>query len=407
MRQPLGPLPTKEEALKRLFARWDPRPGTEMVPLDRAAGRVLAEDVTARYDIPVVRASAMDGVAVSFDALERGEDPARWRLGEEYVRADTGDDFPDRYDTVVPIERVTLLPGGGLALSGAEELRRGDNVRPAGSQVARGSLLVRKGTVLTAADTAALGMGGHDRVPAVARPRVAFLPTGSELVPVGAPLARGQNFDTNSLMAARMLREMGAEPVLHPIVRDAEEELEDALDELLAAADLVVVNAGTSKGGEDYCAALLERRGSILHGVAAVPGRPMSLAVIDGTPVVNLSGPALAAFYGLDWAVRAMVCRWLGVPVPERETVDAVLTADLPAPPAMSMMCRLRVTRTPEGGFRAVPLLGKGPGAPGAAQALACDGLYVTVPGESARRAGETVPVELLRPRSQLREEPV
>ena len=83
MRQPLGPLPTKEEALKRLFARWDPRPGTEMVPLDRAAGRVLAEDVTARYDIPVVRASAMDGVAVSFDALERGEDPARWRLGEE------------------------------------------------------------------------------------------------------------------------------------------------------------------------------------------------------------------------------------------------------------------------------------------------------------------------------------
>lgn len=98
------------------------------------------------------------------------------------------------------------------------------------------------------------------------RPRVAFVPTGSELVPVGSPLGRGQNFDTNSLMAAQLLREMGAEPVISPILRDELPLLRQKLEELLKEADVVILNAGTSKGGEDYCAALLEENGALFHG---------------------------------------------------------------------------------------------------------------------------------------------
>ena len=104
-----------------------------------------------------------------------------------------------------------------------------------------------------ARDLTALGMGGWGQVPVVRRPKVAFLPTGSELVPAGAELRRGQNFDTNSVMAAQLLREMGAEPVLGPILRDDPETLKTALDALLDQADIVLLNAGTSKGGEDCC----------------------------------------------------------------------------------------------------------------------------------------------------------
>ena len=404
MKMALGKLPSKGEALDCLLSRWDPKPGTEELPLTQAVGRVLAEDLTARYDIPVVRASAMDGVAISFALTEQaGWDPARWEKGREYVRADTGDDFPDEYDTVVPIEQVTFLPQGGLSFSPELTLSRGMNVRPAGSQLARGAVVGRKGTVLTAMDLAAVGMGGYDRVPVVVRPRVAFAPTGSELVPIGSALQRGQNFDTNGLMAAQLLREMGAEPVLHPIVKDREEDLERVLDELLSTADIVLLNAGTSKGGEDYCAAVLQRRGALLHGVAAVPGRPMSVAVIGGKPVLNLSGPALAAFYGLDWAVRPLVCRWLGVPVPVRERITATLTAALNPPPAMSMMCRLQVVRTPEGKYLATPLAAKGPGSC-AARTLCSEGVYISTPGEPPKQAGETLQVELLRNRAQIRE---
>ena len=111
-------------------------------------------------------------------------------------------------------------------------------------------------------------------------------------------------------------------------------------------SDIVLVNAGTSKGGEDYSCHLLEEAGQVLfHEVAAVPGRPMSMALVQGKPVVNLSGPSFAAFYSMDWAVRAIVCRCLGVPVPVRETVEATLTETLQAPPFFALMAAFRVER--------------------------------------------------------------
>ena len=152
---------SKQEALDLILAHWDPERTVETVPLAEAAGRALARDLTARYDLPVVRASAMDGVAISYASVKEGiPDTTAWRMGRDYVRADTGDDFDDAYDTVVAIEDVTLLPEGGLSFRPGLELRQGMNVRPSGSQLRRDELLVRAGTVLTARDLTALGMGG-------------------------------------------------------------------------------------------------------------------------------------------------------------------------------------------------------------------------------------------------------
>ena len=394
-----GKLPRKEEVMAKLFAAWTPAPETERVPLAEAAGRVLAEDLAAQYSIPVVRASAMDGIAVrSADFQDGMPDTARWQLGRDYVRADTGDDFPDEFDTTIPIEQVKLLPDGGVELEEGFRFEPGMNVRPAGSQIRRGDAVGRKGTVLTALDLAAIGMGGYDRVAVVRRPRVAFVPTGSELVPVGGELRRGQNFDTNSLLAAQMIRDMGGEPVLRAITRDDPARIETELRELLRDADIVILNAGTSKGGEDYCGRLLRESGALVfQGVAAVPGRPMSAAVMDGKPVLNLSGPTLAAFYSLDWLVRPMLCRFLGIPVPRRPVVQAVLTAPLHCPPPMSLLCMLEVRRDADGGYLAAPLELRGPRAARTGQMLTANAVYATTPGEPHHQAGETLAVELLR----------
>lgn len=398
MKRELPYLISREEALARLFARWTPEQEAETVPLADAAGRVLAQDMTAAYDIPVCRASAMDGIAVKSDRFADGlPDTSDWRLGEDYIRADTGDDFDDAFDAVIAIEDVTELPSSGIRLAENIRVTPGANVRPRGSSVRKETLLAAKGTVLTANDLAAIGMGGADAVYVVKKPRVAFLPTGSELVPVGTPLMRGQNYDTNSLLVRQMLVDMGAEPVMHAIVPDEPEALRAALDDLLAKADIVLVNAGTSKGREDYCARLLSEKGEALfHGVAAVPGRPMSMAVIDGKPVVNLSGPAFAAFHSMDWAVRAIVCRALGIPIPRRPVVNAVLEKPLRTPGPLAMMLPIRLTQT-ETGYTAEPLSLRGPDSPGLAAALTADAVYISAPNDPPHAAGETVAVELLR----------
>ncbi|MCC8122734.1 MAG: molybdopterin molybdotransferase MoeA [Oscillospiraceae bacterium] len=401
MKLDISTLTAKEEALAQLFAAWTPELQTETVPLAEAAGRVLAEEVHAQYNIPLVRASAMDGVAFPFSLVENGvPDTTQWRLGTEFVRADTGDDFPDAYDTVVPIEQVKILPEGGLAFAPGIVFKRGAHVNPSGSQVQAGELLTPRGTVLNASDIAAIGRGGYASVRVVRRPRVAFVPTGSELVTVGTPIARGQNYDTNSVMAEILLREMGAEPVLRPILKDDPDALRQTLSELLEETDIVILNAGTSMGDEDYCGHLLEESGHLLfHGVAAVPGRPLGAAVIQNKPVLNISGPAIAALHGLEWMVRPTVARALGIPTPQRPSVQAVLTANVNAD-GISKFIRMEVTRGADGTYYTTPLAPHGPNAAPFGRLMSSNGYYMTIrvkPGESAPQAGDTIPVTLLR----------
>lgn len=404
MRPDISNLISKQDALALLFSHWTPKPAPEVVPLAEAAGRILAEDQFANYNLPVVRASTMDGIAVHSEAFADGmPDTSGWKLGTDYIRADTGDDFDDAFDAVIAIENVELLPDGGVRFRNTVNGKKGMNVKPCGADVKKGSLLAAKGTKLTAQALAAIGMGGIAEVPVVKKPRVAFIPTGSELIPVGTGLQRGQNFDTNSILVRQMLLDMGAQPVMHPIVKDDPNALKEALEQVLPESDIILINAGTSKGGEDFSYKLLEDTGNMLfHGVAAVPGRPMSMAVLDGKPLVNLSGPAFAAFYSMDWAVRALVCHALGIRPPVREVLSATLAEPLQAPPFFSLMATLKLERQEDGSYLAHPLALRGPKAAGSAGALMADAVYLTTPGEPSPQAGTVIQVELLKNRAEL-----
>ena len=393
---------SKEEALHRIFSIWSPIPETEEIPLQEAEGRVLAQTLSARYNLPVVRASAMDGAAIRYADVKDGLPEASfWKPGETYVRADTGDDFPDAYDTVIAIEQAAVQPDGSIVFAEGLEIKEGMNVNPSGSQLRQGDTVGLQGTILTALDLAAAGMGGYSTVPVYRKPRVAFVPTGSELIPIGSIPERGQNFDTNSLMASRMIREMGGEPVLRTITRDDPVQVQAVLSSLLEEADIVILNAGTSKGREDYCGQLLDQSGALFHGVAAVPGRPMSAAVISGKPVLNISGPALAAFYSMEWMVKSLVCRYYGIPVPQRPTAQVTLTDTLHCPPPMSLLCMLSVSTGADGSLQAKPLSMRGPHSVRSGALLTANAMYMTTPGEPVHQAGETITVQLLRPLTQ------
>jgi molybdopterin molybdotransferase/putative molybdopterin biosynthesis protein len=337
----------------------------------------------------------MDGIAVRSSAFAAGiPDTAYWQPGEDYCRADTGDDFDDRFDAVIPIEHVSLLPDGALAISPEANVTHGMHIRPRGSDVSEGDLLIRKGRQIRPFDLACLSLGGITRLEVYRKPRVAFLPTGSELVPAGTIPLRGQTVESNSILARHMLMEMGAEALIFPIVPDDRFAAETAMDGALASADIVVVSGGSSKGEEDYNARILEERGAALfHQVAAAPGRPMCVALIGGKPVINLSGPPLAVFFGMDWCVRAMVHRLLCKPMPLRQRISAILTEDISAPPDMEILYMMDLRKNGDG-YEARPTKRRGGHIP---ESLGAGAIYIKKLGISGHTAGEELEIELLR----------
>ena len=387
-------LPTRAQVLETLFEKWNPEFKTERIPTRNALGRILSEDAYSSISIPVVRASSMDGVAVRSERFAEGmPDTSGWTLGIEFCRADTGDDFDDRFDAVIPIERVSFSPEGILIIQPDVTVTPGMNIRPQGSMLMEGALLARKHRELRSFDLACLAMGNISEVEVYQKPRVAFIPTGNELVLLGAEVKRGKNIDSNSILAENLLIEMGAEPICLPIVPDDKQAAVSALEKALKYADIVILNGGSSKGEEDYNARLLEERGATLfHWVAAAPGKPMCVALIDNKPVINIPGPPLAVLYGMDWCIRAAVNRLLHKPMPKRQTIEGALTEPISAPSNMEILCMMDVKRTGSGyEVKQKPWRGGS-----MADSLSAGAIYITKLGSDRCETGP-LQVELLR----------
>lgn len=344
-------LPERRKALADFFAAWEPQDMEEYIPLDEAIGRVTTKDLFSVNTLPVFRSSAMDGIAVQSAQFAEGmPDYTKWVLGVDYARADTGDDFDDRFDAVIAIENVTLDGEKVTYIEPDVKVHAGSSVNPKGSSLKEGDLLLGKNMPIRPTDLAALAMGGAMMVPVWKQPKVAFIPTGTELVPPNMRPERGQNVDTNSIMVRETLKELGAEPVIFPIIPDEPKSLENAMDMALKDCDMVIINAGTAKGEDDWNARMMEERGTLIHHyIAAVPGRPMALAVIEGKPVINMPGPTMASFFGCEWCINACVARFLHTPVRMRETVRATVMEDIHAPRPMALLIRMDVFETEQG----------------------------------------------------------
>ena len=392
--------PSREEALADFFKAWDvpdSARATELVPLDQALGRVTARDLASAVNLPVVRSSACDGIAVrSADFADGLPDTSDWKRGEDYVRADTGDDFSDRFDAVVMIEKAAIQEDGSVVFDEDVKVEPGSSVRPCGSTIRQGDALMKAGLPIRATDLAALAVGGIAMVPVRRKPRVAFIPTGSELVPAGVRPRRGQMIDSNSLMVKALLESYGAEPVIFPLVHDDERALQEAFVEALATTDFVVLNGGSAVGSEDFNVRMIEARGTVVHHyIAAVPGRPLMMAVADGKPVVDLPGPTLAAYYGTQWCLQAVVARMLGVPAVKWPTVRAKLAVDVNGPVQMANIARMNLVREENGTLTAWPINGK---ATSMGTVMSSNAQRVSPIGEKHIDAGAEIEVELLRP---------
>ena len=387
--------PSRQEVMEMVYSSIKPLGKVETIPVWEASKRVVAEDVYSVICVPVVRASRLDGVAVKSERFKDGmPDTSTWVKGVDFVRADTGDDFPDEYDAVIRIEHVDIKEDGHIEILDNIEVGPGTGVRGAGSTIAKGELLVKKGTILRPVELSAIVMGGVTEVKVYKKPVVAFIPTGDELVAPGEDVTRGKTVDSNSILIENILKDLGAEPILYPIVKDNKKNLKDTLLDALSKADMVLINGGSSLGSEDYNGKLIEEMGeTIAHGVLAAPGKPACIGIIDGKPAINIPGPPAAVFYVSDWLVRGIVRFYEGLEKPVKSTVKALLTEDICTPFNVEIMCKMHTTRQEDGSYktRQIPF-----NKSTISESLCSNSCYITKPGTAGNKAGEYIDVEIL-----------
>lgn len=396
----------------------------ERVPLtEKLTGRVLAKPVWARISAPHYNGAAMDGFAVRSKDLEGAgpADPVILKIPSQAVYVDTGDPLPDWADAVLPIETVELVnsaQGGDLSGMRAAEIRHSieairiraaippwSNVRPMGEDIVATQLVLPQGHVLRPVDLGAIAACGHRDVEVVRSPRVAIIPTGDELVPIGAPVTAGEIIEFNSIVLAAQVNEWGGSADRLPIVEDNVDELKASVVGAAGKYDLVLVNAGSSAGSEDFTARVVSELGELLvHGVAIRPGHPVILGMINvnnlgkQVPIIGVPGyPVSAALTG-EIFVKPLLTRWLGRQPEPAQVIKAELTRKITSPPGDDDYVRVVVGRV---GTRllAAPL-SRGAGV--ITSLVRADGLTILPRGIQGLPAGAQVDVHLYRSPGEL-----
>jgi putative molybdopterin biosynthesis protein len=389
---------SRDAAQAAFVAALNPRPlGAEALGLDQLLGRVLAHDIAAPVDAPPFDRATVDGFAVRaadlFDASD--VEPVRLRLNPEVIHCGTAPRWPVAQGTATPIATGGPIPRGadavvmiehtepapdtdGHAIAVSRALSPGSFVSFAGSDIARGQTLLRKGAVIGAREVAMLAAVGLDHATVWRKPRIAVLSTGDELVAPGQPLRPAGIYDSNGPVVVALLRENGCDAVHLGAIPDDPARLNAAVQAAFAAHDGVILSGGTSKGAGDLTTQVIAGLGApgiVAHGVALKPGKPLCLAVCDGKPVVVLPGFPTSAMFTFHDMVAPVLRTMAGLPPQGRARVDATLPLRLTSELGRTEFAMVALTEGPTG-LVAHPVA-KGSGAVTAfAQA---DG-FVTVP---------------------------
>ena len=334
-----------DEARARFERHLDLSPlAAESVPLALALTRVLAHDVVAAVDAPPFDRSNVDGFALraadtvgagdaapkiiqlNAEVIACGDAPALEVKSGTATAIATGGVIPRGADAVIMIEQTELIATGAPAI----ELRRsavpGQFISYAGSDIARGETLLRRGTRIGSREIGMLAACGLAGVDVVRRPKVAVLSTGDELVAPGAALKPASVYDSNGAIIAAAVTEAGGEPLAMGAYPDDEAALEKAVRQALATSDMVVLSGGTSKGAGDLSHRVVSRLGQpgiLVHGVALKPGKPLCLGVIGDKPIVVLPGFPTSAIFTFHAFIAPVIRARAGLPPEAAQTLSA------------------------------------------------------------------------------------
>ena len=372
---------------------------SERLPLEQALGRITSEPVWARISSPHYDSAAMDGVAVrAADTVGATEtSPIRLKVGPEASWVDTGDPIPDGFDAVIMVEVIHEVDDDTIEIR--DPVPPYHHVRPLGEDIVATELLLPSGHRIGPADLGACASAGLLEIDVRLRPQVAVLPTGNELVSAGSELNPGEIIESNGLMLAAMVREWGGEAALLSPVPDDPAALESAIRRAARKADVIVINAGSSAGDEDYTAEVVSKLGRlVVHGVAVRPGHPVVLGVVDGKPVLGIPGYPVSAAVTSELFVKPLIEQMLGTAPSRRDSVSATMTRKVLSPMGEDEFLRVGLGRV--GGRLVATPLQRGAGV--IMSLVRADGLALIPRFSEGVDEGAEVEVELLRPLKQI-----
>jgi len=395
------PIPEAIERIEKGLEREDVLK-KEVVPVSEAIGRITAGPIHAVASSPTFHSAAMDGIAVAAEDTFQAREgrPVELKVGQTCHPVNTGDPLPQGCNAVIMIEEVHEVSPELMTIE--QPAFPWQHVRRIGEDIVATELVLPQNHRLTPYDLGALLSGGIFEVEVLERPHLVIIPTGDEVLdftlkPSPKP---GQVIESNSMVLRHMAESWGCRVTRTPPVPDSEEALAGAVQEAIhSGAHLVVIGAGSSAGSKDFTRTTLNRFGTVLvHGIAAMPGKPSLLGVSGNTILVGAPGYPVSSVICFEYLVRPLIA-WLGhQPSPARSTVPVHLTRDVPSKLGQEEFLRLCIGRV---GDRLVgtPL----PRGAGMITSMTKAQGICRIPADSeGQKAEKPVPTELLVPEEVL-----
>jgi molybdenum cofactor synthesis domain-containing protein len=321
-----------DEAKQLIEQTFSAKPvGVEQVSLSKAHERVVAHDIVAPLDIPSFTRSIVDGYAVkaadTFGASEDkpvtlrfcghvaiGESPKVAVKNSSAAEIVTGAPLPEGADSVVMVEYTTRQKDKVFV---QRPVSISENLMAAGSDIHKNETVLKKGRFLGSREIGVLAAIGLTEVTVYRRPKVAVLSTGGEVVAPGEPLPPGKIYDINAHTLSAAVCEAGGEAINLGIIPDKKDKLTKALEQALGSADAVITSGGVSVGPKDFTPQVVDslgKPGVIISGVAVKPGKPITIAVVDGKPVFSLPGNPTSSLFMFSVFVHPILVKLAGRP---------------------------------------------------------------------------------------------
>ncbi len=388
------------------------RPASEYVPVGDALGRVTAEPLYAAISAPHYHACAMDGIAVAASSTFGATATTPVVLQpDDYIVVDTGDPLPEGCDAVVMIEDIVYAEGdtvddlGTCPVTLYAAIAPWGNIRQIGEDICAGEMLLTSNVRIEPAAMGAMLAAGVQEVRVISRPCVGIIPTGDEVVAPSANPRPGDVMEFNSTIFSGMVREWGGEPVVYPIVPDKPELVEKALRTAVSECDIVLLNAGSSAGRDDYSSRCVAAVGDVLyHGIAIKPGKPAILGIADAdvsgrtAAIIGVPGYPVSGIIVVEELVKPIIEQLIGCSAGQAEHMRATL-----ARPCVSSLKYKEYVRVRLGmvGDKAVATpLSRGAGV--VTSFVKADGIMEVPQNSEGFEAGDVVDVRLLRPRAEI-----
>ena len=299
---------------------------TEVIPVWEACDRITARAVYAHICAPHYAASAMDGVAVCAKDTFGATDTTPVTLSPaQYITLDTGDPIPEGCDAVIMVEDIVKNEDGAITIHAAAAPWQ--HIRQIGEDICAGEMILPAYTTISPAAIGAMIAGGVLEAEVIRKPVVGIIPTGDEIVPPCTDPKPGDILEFNGSIFSAMVRQWGAEAVVYPIVPDAFDKIKRAVERAADQCDIVLLNAGSSAGREDYSAQVIRELGEVLyHGIAIKPGKPAILGCRKDVPVIGVPGYPVSGIIVIEQLLKPLIDHWLKIPVKQPQYAKATLT---------------------------------------------------------------------------------